>query len=268
MPLLGQDFNPARPTDGDFTRHPSREQGATVIRDLKARLKDFFDGVFFLDTGDLKNSVVPSSALQSLSPNPEGTYRTFTINSKGQCTDGDAERGISAPRCYRALFFGSTAIESTVDRDDGFDVITGKPSSSPNSNSNFARTSGPYVLMGTTFNHLEFLFTVPPRVTRLRVMLTGGSPFYTSPTSWSSDSRVTRIGSFDVTQGQLLRIFCGTDAASPCRIADFTSTVYFDNTQVQSGTINGSFKTLAAPWHEKFGGVAGNPSLVTLEWYA
>lgn len=267
MPLIGQDFLPSRPTDGEYVRHPTKEQGATVLRSLRARIKDFFDKSFNVESGDLRDDILPSSALQSGSPNPAGTYRRVRVTSKGLVTGGDANLELARPRAYRAYFFGSESVESRIDKDDGYDVVVGVRGSAPNAGSSFTY-DGSYFGTGKILNFYEYEFIVPESVTRMRMVLSGGSPFYSSPDSYSQDSRMTRIGSLDVTQGQILKVFVGMDASSPCRVANFANTWYVDSTQVQFGVVNTTFKTLSNPILPGFGGVTGNPGVVYFEWYA
>jgi len=253
MSLLGIDFNPARPTDGDYVRKASGAQMATEMRDIRTRVKSFFDRVFDVGTGFLMDDVVPSSALRPLSPDPTGTYRKFTLNKKGQFTAGEADRDPTYPRIFRALFVGDPSVESKVDTETGATIVVG------DSRSVTVGTVG-YVGIVTVARYLEFLFTVPSGVTRISVYLSGGQPNAVDP-------MLTRMTSFLAQPGDVLRVWAGLDTVSPCRVANLGGTVYCDNTQVESGMTTAK-KLLAQPLLKGYGGTEGDPSVVRLEWYA
>jgi hypothetical protein len=267
MPLIGQDFLPSQPTEGDFVRRRSGVQMASTLRSLKDLVKQFFGRSFDTDSGDLKSDIMPSSALRTLSPNPTGTYRRMEVNKKGQITGGSSDPLVFPPRLFRAIFIGSSSAVSTVDEEDGSVAVTGQTIVSPQ-NSEFVRPL-PYnpPLTSQQFTFYQFLFTVPKKVQRVDFLITGGSPFVQPNGSWVNDPYLTRIGSMRVSGGQVLRVFTGLDAVSPSRICNFEKTVYSDNTQVQSG-VTEVFKLSTSPWTNGFGGVSGKPSLVLIEWYA
>lgn len=253
MSLLGTDFNPARPTDGDFVRRATGVQMATEMRDLKSRISSFFDRKFDLSTGFLEDDVVPPSALQSLSPDPTGTYRTMEVNRKGQVIGGEPTRSYLYPRAMRACFFGDTSLRSFIDREDGVEEVAGSEKSTVAANLG-------YILVVTTARYLEWLFVVPDGVTRIGFGMSGGTPNPSDPT-------ISRSGSLEVAGGDVLRVFASLDGVSPCRIANLSGTVYCDNTDLESGMTTAS-KTSASQIYHGFGGTSGDPSIVRLDWYA
>lgn len=253
MPLLGYDFNPARPTDGDFVRHPTGPQAASEIRDLKSRILGFFSVKFLTDAGDLKTNSVPTSALVPLSPSPRGTFRKVTVNGKGQVTGGDPDRDPMFPRALRAVYFGASSSTSFLDDEDGVNEVVGKPSTSGGS-SNFQPPYDPLVTTAQ-FSFLEYTFVVPEGVTKVDVRMSGKTP------NSGTLGAVQRIGSVRVSGGDVLRVFVGADSVSPCRVMTLDGSVYFDNTSVQSG-VDTVHKGVYEPWFD------GVPSVVVLEWYA
>lgn len=81
MSLLGAGFDPTQPLN------TLANQINVTIRDVKQRLKDFASVSFDLDTGALKPGIVASSALVDTGVTA-GTYKSVTVNAKGQVTAG------------------------------------------------------------------------------------------------------------------------------------------------------------------------------------
>lgn len=83
MSLLGSDFNTEMPDNEDQVK-----RGAEWIRDLKKRIKDFANVLFFLDTGRFRPSVIPSSALLDMPGLTPGSYGRVSVNKQGLVTAG------------------------------------------------------------------------------------------------------------------------------------------------------------------------------------
>lgn len=256
MPLLGSDFNPSRPSDGEHVRRSSGYQLAEELRDLRNRVKSFFSVLFYHDTGGLKPNVVPSSALVSLSPNPSGTYRKFEVNSKGLFVGGTEARDSVYPREFRAVFYGDESIESYVDNEDGKEVVVGQSKDYEGGSFGF------YVGATNRFYFIEYLFTVPTGVTRVALSLSGSSPLY-----GPSAPHITRKTSLRVSGGDVLKVQVGKDAMTPCRVSKLDGSVYCDNTDVAHG-----MTTVSQPLSDQiikgYGGASGDPAVVIVEWYA
>lgn len=114
---LGTDFDPTQPADSGQVR-----LGASWIRDIKNRLKSFANVVFSLETGALKQNVVPYTSLLDLTPSPVGTWREVTVNSKGLVTAGSNPAELAqVPRVFRGVFTAGSG--GVVDTDNGVQNI-------------------------------------------------------------------------------------------------------------------------------------------------
>lgn len=80
MAFLGSDFNPSVPADTD-----EATLVASLIRDVKSRLKGFAAVLFNLETGTLNNGVITDLALSTTGVTP-GTFSSLTVNSTGRIT--------------------------------------------------------------------------------------------------------------------------------------------------------------------------------------
>lgn len=257
--MLGSDFNSSRPSDGEFTRHPTSAQLATVIRDIKSRLKEFVVRHFDAETADLYDSTVPSSALKSLSPSPAGTGRKMVVNRKGQVTRLYQDVVIDAPRVFRACFFGGQASYGTQDTPTGPVPLVGEVTAGPGDQ--YLTWPSAYSASALGGPMTKYLFVVPDGVTRMKAFLTGGSPAY------SQDKTVTRWTTIPCDPGQVFRIWVNHGPNAPCRIASYGNEAYVDNTEVDFNPPGLSQLSDSAPFLA-WGGNAGNPGLVFLEWYA
>ncbi|MEI8320354.1 MAG: hypothetical protein WCH79_20685, partial [Planctomycetia bacterium] len=88
---LGSDFNASKPTDSDFVRHPTARTLAAELRSIKQRMADFFGRSFQLDSGDLKDDIVPVPALRDSATNPSSGseyYRRVTVDRNGFVLSG------------------------------------------------------------------------------------------------------------------------------------------------------------------------------------
>lgn len=262
MPL-GQQFNPAKPTDSDFVRAATGPQLATVIRGLRASFKTFFSRLLDTETGDFNSDVIPWSSLKTLVPDPAGTYRTMNVNRKGQVIGGKADTSVQFPRVFRAVFFGEDGLESWVDSDAGPIPVSGEIVTSPWSGSSFSRFG--YTTTPVTLTFREYLFTVPKGVRRVSCELTGGTPLI-----GAGSFTVSRKNTIQVSGGDVLRVYVGSDLISPCRVSTLDRVTFFDNTDVQtwSGLTYATRVYSTDGWFPRFGGTSGNPATVILEWYA
>lgn len=258
--MLGSDFNSSRPTDGEFTRHPTSAQLATVIRDIKSRILSFVGRHFDVESGDLLQSTIPSSALRNLSPSPAGTGRRFVVNRKGLVTRTYTDVVISSPRVFRAAFFGGSGGGFAYqDTETGPVGIVGEVTAVPGA-SDFEWPSA-YSVSGLGGNLAKFLFVVPAGVERMKVILTGGSPAY------AQDKTVTRFTTAPCDPGQVFKVFVNENLNTPSRLSSFDGMAYVDNTEVAKNP-PGLSQFSDAPYLRDWGGNAGNPGLVILEWYA
>ncbi len=78
--FLGSDFDPAQPPDSG-----PRRDGAFWLRDIRTRLKAFFNILFDLETGQLKTGAVIAAALANTGVAP-GTYKSVTVDAQGRVT--------------------------------------------------------------------------------------------------------------------------------------------------------------------------------------
>lgn len=125
--FLGSDFNAAQPSDGALVRN-----GASDIRNVKQRLKTFLTVLFNLENGQLKDNIVESGKLKTLTPDPQGTYREVTVNEKGQVTGGSnpSTSGVVSPFTYLYAFSagvdpdGDAITKAGATDDDGLTVAS------------------------------------------------------------------------------------------------------------------------------------------------
>lgn len=268
MALLGSDFNPAVPTDGAYTRHPSQSQCASTLRDLKSRLLSFFGKKFDVDSGQLKPNTVPMGAWKSIAPSPAGTWRRVRVRESGLVEYGDNVVQTTAPGFRRAVFYGSASLSSFRETDSEPMVLSGKLDTSPSGSSAFVRGSVSYFGETAVFSFIEYKFVVPDGVTRLTFFQSGGSPWVGADLTVEGGKSpyVTTVGTVACKPGDLFRVFAGIDAVSPTRVAKFDNSWYIDNTAEQSLGTTKNYRPSAAPLFRKLGGVQGNPSVVILEW--
>jgi hypothetical protein len=115
MALLGRDFKATTPTDNDYVRAPSGSQLASVLRDLKGRIQDFFDWSFLTDEGSLWPKSIPVASLKTLTPSP---------------AVGEVSEDTTA-RVFRALFHANASKISSVDNETSSAVAVYKVDNSP-----------------------------------------------------------------------------------------------------------------------------------------
>lgn len=125
--FFGSDFVQSQPSDSDLVK-----RGASVFRDIKTRIKTFLNVCFNLETGQLKDDVVPYTALRDLNPTPEGTWDRVSVNAKGLVTSGEEVTAVAAARPYRWIYNYTQGLDADGDAitralgtdDDGWNVAT------------------------------------------------------------------------------------------------------------------------------------------------
>lgn len=125
--FFGADFVQSQPSDSDLVK-----RGASVMRDIKTRIKTFLNVCFNLETGQLKDDVVPYTALRDLVPSPEGTWNEVDVNEKGLVTGGREVSTVAAAKPYRWVYNYTQGLDSDGDAitrsldtdDDGLNVAT------------------------------------------------------------------------------------------------------------------------------------------------
>jgi len=291
MALLGSDLNSSVPSDADYVRHPSASQLATVLRDLKDRAKDFFNVKFDLDgtqaSEALSEESVPASALEDVSPNPESPesgWRSVTVGTNGLVRSGEALAKSKAPRLFRAVFYpafydmdgeiyadrngiSKEGGKAVIDTEAGTDVFSGTRAQDPDPFP-FNDPGGQAWYQAHT-KCTKFRLTLPSRVTRALVTVTGGTP-----TPYESRVRTYRaavkIGSPNLT------IYVGETDQAPSSVGPFFGGRYLFSCE---SDYNGSWakdydmiRSVSAPVLKEtrftnYGG-EGAPGLVIIEWYA
>jgi len=174
MALLGDGFNPQEPADSDLVKY-----GASWMRDIKNRLKGWGQVLFDLNTGRLRDNVIASSKLKSLSPDPAGAYNWGSVNSKGQVTAGQDVEIPSRGRAVSEMFIGSILEESA-----STPVSPLAPGAAlrfnPDTNAFYTEVNDEWILTSADtegdVNHWSArkLWTVPTGVTQVRVVAIGG----------------------------------------------------------------------------------------------
>lgn len=201
MAKLGKDFNSSEPTESAYVRSASSDQLATLLRDLKSRIKSFFGVVFDPDSAQLKTSTVPHTALAPLSPDPAGVgYRRFTVDRKGRIIAGNTTPPSTAPRPFRAVF---TTAYGRVDRESGFFDLPKSKVSFPHSGYPLLNDSA-YV-----FSADKYLFVVPEGVNRVRYHLVGsgeGADQQSTPNEVGEGASAVE-GTMKTIPGEVLEVF-------------------------------------------------------------
>lgn len=154
--FFGIDFVDTKPTDADFAEHTTDSyQGADELRDLKTRIKAFWDVMFDLETGLFDPGAVAQTMLKALTPDPAGTFRQVNINRKGQVTSGvENPPGFDKMR-LRAYYSADPDTDSYIElRDGGYEALTAQDQ------------SGYYTLPGFG-DAKDFYWFAPEKVTRL-----------------------------------------------------------------------------------------------------
>lgn len=272
MSNFGHDFQAGSPNDGDYVRRPSGTQLGTTLRDIGARIVSFFGRKFDLTTGDLLNADatsvagVPSAALKSLSPSPEGEWTSVTVNSKGLVTRGRADVDTGAPRLFSAFYFADSSV-SSVDTVDGSQVAIGTPDHTPGGD--FDNAFYP----SDIFDFVKFEFVVPEGVYRVRAFVVGAG--YSHPVGSALDRAGQRDIAFSTTPGSILKIWVGVTNGAPSRVSSADGSEYVDSEQVQHPTdfpdVSPTWKGPEIPYYGTNGTASsteGKSGCVILEWYA
>ncbi len=266
MALLGRDFKATTPTDNDYVRAPSGVQLASVLRDLKGRIQDFFDRSFLTEEGSLWPQSIPVASLKSLTPSPVGTGGKMTVNTKGLFTRVEDVSEDTTARVFRAVFHANASKISSVDNETSSAVAVYSVDNSPLGE--FDNTG----YLTEFFQFHKFEFVVPQGVYRVKAILVGAGIDYLSGYTPSRQREVA----FATTPGSILHIWVGETNGSPSRLASADGSKYIDSGAFQSPSID--FPDVNLGWGFPYlkgygtnGTVAstlGTPGVVILEWYA
>lgn len=277
---LGSDFNSSRPQDGERAERVTGEQGATSIRDLKTRLKNFFGVLFDIDSGDLQDNVVRAAALKSATSPIAGTYKKVKTNKKGVVIRGWEEVDETVPRIFRAVFFGDPAKTSYYESDGDTALVA------------VALHQVKLWSDGGSSRWYE-TFTVPDGVTRIRFWCIGAGSAGTVSLPGMGGAHVE--GTLVVASGDEVHVYAGMsgDAAIPSQggrsriwVGSLAGTEkYLDalgGTTFGTGNVSlsadvsafGVYQTIRGRSYFKnlaLGGAVaedGLPGMVVFEWYA
>ena len=160
---LGDDFDVNQPSDSSLVK-----QGALWIRDIKSRVKSFVSVMFDPETGDFKDNVVSSGALQN-SGVVAGSYTEVTVNEKGLVTLGANPVEQKVANVYRAVF---TTLDAFYDTDSGRTTLTG--SSDTITPASGDPLHGDYSTTLNGFSWVTYTFRIPAGVRRLKATIVGG----------------------------------------------------------------------------------------------
>lgn len=264
--LFGRGFNSAEPADSDLVRHPTKPGVFAVIRELREMLKNFFQEVFDLDTGDLLLDSVPGAAIQAPRSNPSGEWDVVQVDRKGLVVRGVTRSVNKAPRAYAAIFFGDGTKNSTIDTPEGTTIVSATADQYP-----LGEFDGDAFWSGSVFGFQLFTFVVPDGVYRVRATLVGCGKDFGS----SAAAARQRDVAFSCTPGQVLKIWAGNSDGSPSRIANADQTKYADS---GAALLPVSFPDVSVGWYASefadygsdgtAGSTTGTPGFVMLEWYA
>lgn len=191
---LGSGFNASKPTTGDFVRHPTAPQLATEIRGIKSRLLEFFGVVFDVESGQLKDGVIPPSALtpyHSTTSSGSEYYTRYTIDRKGFFVGGSFDLLLNSPRAFRAYF---SEAGSAVDTENGPVRDAAPPVQDIPSGIRWDSTS-------VVPNGLLYHFIVPDLITRILTTLIAKGT--------TTNSSRSRSFGLPVVPGERLEIFVG-----------------------------------------------------------
>jgi len=160
---LGDDFDVTQPSNSSLVK-----QGALWIRDIKSRVKAFGSVMFDLETGNFKDNVVSSGALQN-SGVVAGTYTEVTVNAKGLVTLGANPVEQKVANVYRAIF---TTLDAFYDTDTGSSTLTGTSGTKTPASGGFLHGSYTTTLDG--YSYVSYTFKIPAGVRRLKAIIVGG----------------------------------------------------------------------------------------------
>lgn len=269
MANLGSDFRSTQPTDNDFVRHPSLPNLASELRSVKTRIKSFFERSFLVDTGDLWDLSVPIAALKSITPDPSGTWKRVTVNSKGQIIRGSNANTDDAPRIFRAVMYGQASTPSFMDTLSGVTEMVPEVEATPSTEFDKA------FYATENFSFYKYSFVVPQKVYRIKATLVGYGLKYPDTTPYVAARQ--RDVSFSTTPGSILKIWVGNTSGTPSRIANATQSKYADSGAVVYPT-GVDFPDVTVGYHSPYfvgygtsgtvSSTEGGPGVVILEWYA
>lgn len=178
---LGNDFDRSQPSDTSLVK-----RGAAAIRDIKGRLKAFCEVLFDLETGEFKDNVVSSAALQDSGVTP-GTYRSVTVNEKGVAIGGSNPVIQQSADVYRAIFLPDGT--ASFDTSGGLDTLTGTANGS---------------------SQYEFAFTVPDGVRRVKAIIVGGGGGGHTSAGGGGGGAEHVETTFPVTPSSTIAVYVGT----------------------------------------------------------
>lgn len=267
MANLGSDFRTTQPTENDFARHPSLPNLASELRQVKTRIKSFFERSFLVDTGDLWDLSVPIAALKSITPDPSGTWRRVTVNAKGQVIRGSNTTLDDGPRVFRAVMYGRSSTPSYMDTESGTIQMVPEIEATPNTEFNNV------LYPSEIFSFYKYTFVVPKKVYRVKATMVGNGLDYGGT---YADARQRDVA-FSTTPGSILKIWVGNTSGSPSRVANADQTKYADSGAIVLPT-GAEFPDVTVGYHAPYfvgygttgtsGSTAGGPGVVILEWYA
>ena len=201
---FGSDVDYGSPYDGE-----PMNLGAQAIREVKARLKNLLTEVFDLETGLFKPNSLDISTFADLPGPPTGTYRQFTVDSRGRVVSGTnpgvLSQGARISRGYWDFDGGSRDFGDAVrtELDPGPAIYTG---------------TGVYNLgyeSGSSYS--TFTWTVPTGVRRVLFEVTGaggGAATDGSGNRYGGAAGEHREGTFPVTPGTTITIIVGRGGTS------------------------------------------------------
>jgi hypothetical protein len=214
MALLGTGFNPSDPTDDDLVKY-----GASWMRDIKNRLKAWAGVLFETDTGRLKDNVIGSSKLKSLSPDPSGSFNWGSVNTKGQVTIGNDVELPSRGRAVTEIFIGGT-LEQSASQPAGvlapglslrFDPDVNNYYSEVTQDSEFVLTSTDATEGEANHWSARKLWTVPTGVTQVRaIVIGGGGGGSMEATPWGGAGGTWALANFVVEPQQQWELWIGS----------------------------------------------------------
>ena len=161
---LGDDFDVTQPSNSSLVK-----QGALWIRGIKSAVKSFASVMFDLETGNFKDNVISSGALQN-SGVVAGTYTEVTVNEKGLVTLGANPVEQKVANVYRAVF---TTLDAFYDTDTGTSSLTGT-AGGPKTPASGAPFFGSYTTTLDGFSYVTYTFKIPAGVRRLKAIIAGG----------------------------------------------------------------------------------------------
>ena len=268
---LGSDFNASSPSEGDYVRNKTAPQLASTVRDLRTRLKDFFAQVFDGETGDFKDSVIPSAALVDSATNPSSGadfYQQVTVDSRGFVVKGSATPVYTGPRVFRAFYTSTGGWYETPEKLVAVPAVPRQsaPFSIPGGASEWAAGDTGYL----------YDFLVPAGITQLKIFLQCGGPQLAGDGTVPPEAFTSIEGALDVHPGTLLKVFIGEagvgvgsrGASSIIATADYSQWISTANAQHPIGVaVLGNTQYYFGLRYRPMGAV-NSPGGAVFEWYA